>query len=74
MYATYFSDYMWVEQNVLMNYTEEERDAIYFDKFYGMNTLRNLTVWVSAVRGGSEAREALKNHYWSGTSLKFTDE
>ena len=52
MYATYFSDYMWVEQNVLMNYTEEERDAIYFDKFYGMNTLRNLTVWVSAVRGG----------------------
>lgn len=70
MYASYFSDYIWVQQNVLMNYTVEERDAIYYDKFYGMGgSIRNLTVWVSAVRGGWDAKVALKNHYWSGTSL-----
>lgn len=51
MYASYFSNPIWVNAMVLMNYTQEERNAIYYDNFYGMQSIRNLTVWVSATRG-----------------------
>ena len=74
MYAAYFSDYIWVQQNVLLNFTEEERDAIYFDKYYGFDSIRNMTMWVKAVRGAWGAEDALRLHYWSGTSFRFTDE
>lgn len=56
---------------VLDSLTADQQEAIYYDKYYGMSTTRNLSIWVAASMSDQEAIETLKNHYWSGTSFKL---
>jgi len=52
---------------VLSSFTQDEQDAIYYDKFYGMSSIRNLTIWVSASMSDQKAIDSLVSHYFSGT-------
>jgi hypothetical protein len=72
IFAGYFSDFIWVQENVLSSYTLDQKHAIYYDNQFGMQSLRNLTVWVDASRGNEVAKTTLQNHYFSGTDLLLT--
>jgi hypothetical protein len=39
---------------------------IYFDTYYGMQSIRNVTIWVAAAQGSEEALATLGAHYFGG--------
>jgi hypothetical protein len=52
------------------------REDIIGDTRYGMNTLRNLTIWVAATLKDPDAKALIQSHYFSGKeriSMDFYD-
>jgi len=71
LYHGYYGNFVWAQANALSDFTVADRQAIYYDKQFGMSSIRNLTAWVAASRSNSDisapAMEMLEGHYFSGS-------
>jgi len=63
-----------VKSNILSSFTEEQQTSIYYDPYFGMSSIRNLTAWVSSTLNSTHSPlsplrqefQRLDQHWFSG--------
>jgi hypothetical protein len=61
----------WAFTNLLSDFDcfsndAEDCELIYHDPQYGMNSIRNLRLWIRSALGDVDAQNILQFHFWSG--------